>query len=168
MRSSRFIQPRRVESMTAGIQGDIILDDPGNEHRINTSSDSSPDCVVSSTSKENIADILCNLEQMYDSSFSKWDNIRKIDELEHAAMRGIPIFPTDNTTISELQPAQETKVVAIVASVSTNVNIDFKSEGEQSPPMTRGSPPFDFRAFVKLMLLLLFLLRASYTQRRSR
>jgi hypothetical protein len=177
MGHSRFIQPRRFESATRDTHGARIFDE-ANTEKIANVSNSSPDCVASKLSKESIADILCNLEQMYDRSISKWDNIRKIDELEHATMRGLPFLTSEMSIKSSdmLQVHETNEVTDVVGehddlpTANNRAFINTKdgliSESEQML-VTGRATIFDMKNFVALTLLLLFLLRASYTQRIS-
>ena len=133
---------------------------------------------------ENVGDILCNLEQMYDSSFLKWDNIRRSDELEHAIMRGT-ICLTEETSASSQAQRTDEKTHSFKGVLKHEVPITdnhclFVSEEEKEAKqeseseqlartnaiagMTTG---FDVKCFASLTLLLLFLLRVSHSQRLS-
>lgn len=90
-RTSRFIQPKR--SSADGF-ADV-------SPKVDTT-DASPTAVAMTTSHDAIGDILSNLENIFDSSFSKWDELRKMDEREHALMQGL-IVPCDADDIIEKQ-----------------------------------------------------------------
>lgn len=179
VRSSRFIQPRRLESVSQQIHDKSTCDGSDTGEKLNNKSEASPDCVVYSELKENIADILCNLEQMYDNSFLKWDNIRRSDELEHAMMRGIVCLAPVTSTSSQIQQADE-KIYSVEGAIKQEVihanhrclfiseEAEHESESEQYTCTNEisGIPiVFDVKCFASLALLLLFLLRVSYSQR---
>lgn len=179
VRSSRFIQPRRRESESQQTHDKCIFDGSETGKKISIKSEASPDCVVSSELKDNIADIICNLEQMYDSSFLKWDNIRRSDELEHAMMRGIICLAAETSTSSQIQQADDTTYSVEEATKQGVIHSDHRclftseeeedeSESEQFTCAKEISAiyiGFDVKCFASLALLLLFLLRVSYSQR---
>jgi hypothetical protein len=175
--NSRFIQPRRFESAPLETHNKEMLDESMTERNINRSA-TSPDCVESTASEESIADILCNLEQIYDRSISKWDKIRKTDELEHAMMRGITCYtneadiPSDTGTIRAHEKNDATKVVNEFVNVQSevqlapiNVNTELKSQTKQCTYTQGNASVFDMRCFLALTALLLILLRFSYAER---
>jgi hypothetical protein len=181
VRSSKFIQPRRFELASQQTHDKSILDALVGDEKISRKSENSPDCVLSMDLSESIADILCNLEQMYDSSFLKWDNIRRSDELEHAMMRGIICLTAETSASSQQQQGDEKTRSFEGAPTHEVIHTDnrclFMSEEPQqkseSENLTRTkaisglSTVFDVKSFALLTLLLLFLLRVSYSQRIS-
>ena len=177
--SSRFIQPRRFESSSPENHKEQALSEDSATDNITSKSECSPDCVVSTESEESIADILCNLEQIYDRSFSKWDKIRKTDEIEHAMMRGVECNKEKSTTpATAFQPNEKSDatkstsacndLLSVSQSLSISTNIEPKSEIDQctsTDENARVAFIFDVRCFVVLTVLLLILLHVSYTQR---
>ena len=116
---------------------------------------------------------------MYDSSFLKWDNIRRSDELEHAMMRGIICLAAETSTSSQIQQADDTTYSVEGATKQGVIHSDHRclftseeeedeSESEQFTCAKEISAiyiGFDVKCFASLALLLLFLLRVSYSQR---
>jgi hypothetical protein len=138
-------------------------------------SETSPDGVASITSEPNIADILCTLEQVYDTSFLKWDDIRKTDEIEHALMRGVTadvVCEEINLTSDEsndngndaikLNDADQILNTLYPDAANDILRCEFGSQ------TTSDSAFLEYRAlgrFTLWLLVLLFLLFISYVQR---
>lgn len=86
--SSRFVQPKKV-GRGSEEPAMRMLDSPANQGKLG--SNDSPQSITDF----NIVEELCSLEHEYSKSFSKWDNIRKMDEREHAIMQGKALVPYD-------------------------------------------------------------------------
>jgi hypothetical protein len=130
VKKSRFVQPRRFESVSPETNSKLIVpvDDSTNEIP-SSKSDTSPDCALSTESEESIADILCNLEQIYDRSFLKWDKIRREDEFEHALMRGTSYNATEGNCFQSDITHDHEKVDLPKVALSCNATEEkFQSE----------------------------------------
>jgi hypothetical protein len=169
--SSRFIQPRRFKTAVATNER-IDFD-----NNVNTAK-SSPDTVVSTSTKFNIADIICNIEQVYDSSLLKWDDIRKSDEREHALMQGMAI-ETNIASSSSLGHVEDENDIfevndcpALIQTNTLDANVAelYRTKSESlnqsnSHENHNGVGSFHIDVFAIRILLLLFILRASYIYR---
>jgi hypothetical protein len=93
MKISRLIRPRQAFSP----------DDTGSTKAKDAAASPTTDAVVVTAPVRDFAvdieDFVSNLEQTYDSSLSKWDDLRKMEAREHALMQGTMLPEQLNTEI---------------------------------------------------------------------
>lgn len=144
MKSSRFIQPKRPSAQARNSSPDDVDDNASTaaNNRAKDADGVSPttvamvtDVSATSTPEINIEDLLSNLEQVYSdsTSFSKWDDIRKTEEREHALMQGkLPIPTTDSRTKSNDDDDDDNDIVKELKGNHASLHDEIADDDEQN------------------------------------